>query len=624
MVVAATFVPGLSGASADEPIHMSSTFRGVAGGAQHFMLPMRDNVRLWTSVYFPKNMPATAPTILLRTPYAFGGESRRAKPLLERGYVIVLQNERGRYWSEGEYHIVAGAGPDGYDTIDWISKQPWSNKRVGTLGCSSSGDNQLPLLAQRHPAHAAAITMASGSVIGKMGAFDEHGAFYRGGAVFMPWLTWYLAMGQRDFPKFPPGISDENRDWLAEYAMKHDWMAPRLEDFLSQNTANAELYLPLQDALRQHGAQRGLDFDVFVRRQPNDPAWKTLPLFREGDIIDTPTLWVFQNHDLALGPNLAAFEYVISKGSTPRVRDDQHLLISALGHCTTMTEPENTIDGDRPIGDARVPNRDMFIDWFDHWLRGAENNVPKWPRAQVYVPGKNSWQSFSSWPAATSQRTFYLHSEKGAGSRLGDGQLLDVAPSSIAIDSLVYDPRTPVPTIGGDACCLADVNGSKVQPGSYDQAALELRRDILVYTSPELKVPLDVVGFVEVELYVSSDAPDTDFTANLVDVASDGTAYILAGSIQRARWREGYSQPRFMKPGEVYKLKVGPFYIANRFEAGHRVRLDVSSSNFPRYDRNLNTGGNNFDESRGRVARNSVHHGPVQRSVLRLPIVSLQ
>jgi putative CocE/NonD family hydrolase len=606
-------------AQAQEPVHVIRAFRGLVDRAEHHMLPMRDGIRLWTSVYFPKGVQLPAPTVLIRTPYVFDFEAGGARQFLENGYVVVFQNERGRHWSEGEYRILVGAAEDGYDTVDWISRQPWSNRKVGTFGCSSSGDSQVPLLAQRHPAHAAAITMASGSSIGRIGDFNERGLFYRGGAVQMPWLGWYLVLGQRDFMKFPPDISDYNRDWLAEEATRNNWMNPSLEQFVGANTQSALQHLPLQDALVRHGAQRDTHFDELVRRQPGDPAWRDLRLLEEGDVIDTPTLWVFQTHDLGIGPNLAAFEYVLGKGSTQRARPHQHLLISALGHCSTGRETANTVDGDRPIGDARLQNPAVFVEWFDRWLRDVKPSK-ELPRAQIYLPGKNSWESFATWPAPHDQRVFYLAAGEGQTLRQS-GRLLPAKQAAEGVDSYVYDPRYPTPTVGGDACCIADVGGSIVRAGSFDQGSVELRNDVLIYTSEPMTSPLDVVGFVDVELYVSSDAPDTDFTANITDVAPDGRSYILAGSIQRMRWREGYDKPRFMKPGEVYKVRIGPFYVANRFAPGHRIRIDIASSNFPRYERNLNTGGNNFDEAEGRPARNSVHYGGAYPSAIRLPVL---
>ncbi len=610
-------------------VHMIPEFQGIADHAEHFMVPMRDNVRLWTSVYFPKSMAAPAATILIRSPYAFytpqrgTGSHGLLAHLLERGYVVVFQNERGRYWSEGQFHLLTNAGEDGYDTVDWISKQSWSNKKVGTYGCSSTGDSQVALLTHHHPAHVAAISGASGSSIGNIGPFNEQGLFYRGGAVQMVWIPWYITSGQRDFPKFPPHITQENRDWLAQDAMMNSWMFSEARTFVTANATAALENLPLQDAVRLHGGQNATDFDDLVRRQPNDPAWNTMSLLRPGDQIGAPTLWLFQTHDVGVGPNLAGFEYALRHASTTQARDHQHLIMSPLGHCSYQTETQNTVDGDREIGDARFPFEEVFTSWFDYWLRGVGPPLDTLPRAQVYLPGKNRWVSFLDWPPKGSRKTLYLDSRNSAASRLGDGLLTDTLPSSRGLDSYSYDPRYPVPTVGGDACCLAEVRGAIVKPGSYDQALVEFRKDVLVYTSAVIDQAFDVVGFGEVNLFVSSDAPDTDFTANLVDVAPDGRAFLLSGSIQRARWRDGYDKVRLMESGKVYKLRVGPFFVSNHFEKGHRIRVDIASSSFPRFDRNLNTGGHNYDEAKGRIAQNSVHHGADYASQLVLPVVEL-
>jgi len=612
--------------TAKDPIYIAPAFKNKISGAQHLMLPMRDGVRLWTSIYFPKQSTEKNPTILVRTPYALDYGTEQLLPFLDSGYVIALQNERGRFWSEGEYHILPNAGPDGYDTVDWLSKQPWSNGKIGTFGCSSSGDAQTELAVYDHPAHAAAINAASGSSIGNIGPFNERGLFYRGGAIQMPWLGWYIGWGQRAFPKFPDNISSRNREWLAQEAMKKDLMNPGLQQFSSSEMSRAMATLPLEHVVERFGGQVETDFARFVRRSPGDPAWEDLSLLEQGNKIGVPTLWMFQTHDLGVGPNLAGFEYVINEGATKDAKAHQHMIMSPLGHCNFgMHETSNTINGDRLIGDARYPYQETFLDWFDYWLRGdTSNNIVDLPLAQVYVPGNDSWQSFSTWPPASqTQVPFYLQSGGDANSRLGGGRITNAKPADSGTDSFIYDPSYPVPTVGGDACCIADVGSSKVRPGSFDQGEIELREDILVYTSEALREPVDVVGFAKVTIYVSSNVPDTDFTANLVDVAPDGTAYILAGSIQRARWRNGYDEPELMEPDQVYEVTVGPFFVSNRFQEGHRIRVDIASSNFPRFERNLNTGGKNYNEHKGQVAENTIHFGPDHQSILLLPVVNL-
>lgn len=621
-VLAACLLLVMAGAAAASP--PVRVLENTTERRQNEMLPMRDGVRLWTSIHFPKGMTAKAPAILVRTPYAFEMESTLAQGMVAdfaaAGYIIIFQNERGHFWSEGETRIIANSAEDGYDTIDWIAKQPWSNGKVGTFGCSSSGDSQVKLASLGHPAHGAAMTMSSGSSVGVLGAFHEQGAFYRGGVPQVPWWTWYAAAGISDYPKFPAGISDHNRDWLAHSL--RDWLARTPESNYNPETGYPEdllvSHLPSMDVVRAVNGQI-TEFEKFIRRQPNDPAWKKESFFSAGDPYGVPTLWVFQAYDIGLSPNVAAFEYAHAKADKKDIRDSQYMLISAKGHCSMLTETAHTINGERYVGDARYPYKKAFIEWFDHWLKDKKGKALKKPRAEVYVSGRNQWRQFVSWPPAGAQQvSYYLDSEGRANSRHGDGRLRAAAAATVRQDAYEYDPRYPVPSVGGDVCCV----GPKYQPGSYDQSQVEARNDVLVYTSEPLPQALEVVGFVEAVIFVSSDAPDTDFTAKLVDVDAEGRAYNVGDSIQRARWRDGYDKPTMMEKGGVYELRIGPFFVANRFNAGHRLRLDITSSNFPRYERNLNTGGNNFDETAGRTARNVIHHGSQYPSRIILPALA--
>ena len=585
------------------------------GISEHFhFVPMRDGVRLWTSVRRPAGPHEPLPTILIRTPYDFGVETRRTygAHFLNAGYALVVQNERGRHWSEGEFSIIANGAEDGYDTVDWIVSQPWSNGKVGTIGCSSSGDSQIPLAIADHPAHAAAITMASGSSLGVAGAFHDQGLFYRGGVVQIPWAQWYAAAGQRFFPKFPDNADAEARLWLAETYLdvyERGRIEFDLEAFV--NT------LPVMDMVRSTGAAP-TDFDDFIRRFPNDPQWTEESFYFEGDPFGVPALWMFQLHDIGLDQNMANFEHVIGREGEPGVDSNQKVIVSPLGHCSNLLnlDSEHTIDGERPIGDTRFDYVGVNTEWFDYWLKGENNGALQRPRAEVYIPGLNAWRQFEHWPLQDTRKVdYFLGSEGTANSRgRSDGRLLPQPQVQEVTNSYLYDPFNPVPTVGGDAFDT---------PGSFDYSKLQDREDILVYTSEPLAEELTVLGYAEVILYVSSDAPDTDFAVKIFDVYPDGRAFNLRDSIQRARWRDGYDEPRFMKNGEVYEVRVGPTFVSNQFKRGHRVRLEVTSSNFPRFTRNLNTGGNNFDEKEGRTALNSVHISEQHASRMVLPVVGL-
>jgi putative CocE/NonD family hydrolase len=254
------------------------------------------------------------------------------------------------------------------------------------------------------------------------------------------------------------------------------------------------------------------------------------------------------------------------------------------------------------------------------WLKGEENGFKeKTPRVQYYTMGSNQWQQADQWPPKSAEMTpFYLTSKGSANSLYGDGKLGKTKPGKKSPqDSFTYDPMNPVNSYGGNVCC----SGNAVKGGAFDQQHMETRNDILIYTSAPLNRGIEVTGFIETTLYVASDARDTDFTIKLIDVYPDGRAYNLDETIQRARYRNGYEKEEFMKKGKVYKIEMTPMSTSNYFEKGHRIRIEISSSNFPRFTRNLNTGGNNFDESEGVVAINQIHHNAKYPSQIRLPIV---
>src|SRR5581483_3970708 len=248
--------------------------------------------------------------------------------------------------------------------------------------------------------------------------------------------------------------------------------------------------------------------------------------------------------------------------------------------------------------------------------------VDRLPKVTYYTMGLNKWQSADTWPPAGAQpTTFYLSSERGANSLAGDGALTAAPPDADKADAFTYDPMNPVTSYGGNVCCT----GNAVQGGAFDQRKMEARPDILVYSSEPLKQGIEVSGPIEVTLYVSSDAKDTDFTVKVIDVYPDGRAYNLDETIQRLRYRNGYDKPvAWMEPGKVYKVALQPMTTSNYFEAGQRIRLEVSSSNFPRFDRNMNTGGKNYDESKGAVAHNAVHHSRQYPSEIRITVVKKQ
>jgi uncharacterized protein len=587
---------------------------------QKVMMPMRDGVRLATDIYRPKaNTPV--PIIFSRTPYNFNtyrdGELvvrtlEDAYSAVSRGYAYVVQNERGRFFSEGEWDILGTPLTDGYDAFTWMAEQSWSNGKIGTLGCSSTAEWQMAVGAMDHPAHAAMIPQGFGAGVGRVGDFFEQGNWYRGGATQMLFIAWlYSTQHDPMAPKLPEGIGQEDLLRLQRF---YD-MAPRYPRI---DWAEGLSHLPVQDIIKNANGPKGI-FEDIVTRKPNDPKWFKGGLYHDDVELAIPSFWFVSWYDVSSSPNLALFNHVREYAPDPEVRDNQYLLIAPTLHCAFTRATENTIVGERSMGDARLDYDELTYGWFDYWLKGEANGIKeKLQRVKYFTMGSNKWQTSDTWPPANVQMTpFYLDSKGNANSRLGDGQLISKRPGRDNPDTFTYDPMDPVTSYGGNVCCT----GNAVQGGAFDQQEMELREDILVYTSSPLEEGIEVSGFIESTLYLSSDVKDTDLTIKLIDVYPDGTAYNLDETIQRVRYREGYDKEVFMEEGRVYKVDLTPMSTSNFFEKGHKIRIEVSSSNFPRFDRNLNTGGNNYDETTGRVAKNNIHHSRSYPSSISLPIV---
>jgi putative CocE/NonD family hydrolase len=312
------------------------------------------------------------------------------------------------------------------------------------------------------------------------------------------------------------------------------------------------------------------------------------------------------------------FNQFQQKGLSNKTRNNQFIIIGPSTHCGYPYATENTVVGERELGDARLDFWGIQLNWYDHWLKGVDNGVTDMPKIQYYLMGKNEWRSADQWPLKnTTLKKLYLDSGGQANSRMGDGILTFQPPQAGAVDEFIYDPATPVPSLGGHSCCT----GTDTEAGGYDQSSIEMRNDLLVYTSEVLAEGIEVTGQLEVVLQVSSSAVDTDFTAKLVDVYPDGRAFNVQEGAIRMRHREGLAKKVLMTPGEIYQVHLDLHASSNFFAAGHRIRLEVSSSNFPRWQRNLNTGGNNFDESEWQTATNRVHHAKERLSYVVLPVI---
>lgn len=587
---------------------------------QKVMMPMRDRIRLATDIYRPKT-DEKVPIIFSKTPYNFNswgdGEMRtrtfeRAYEAVSRGYAYVVQNERGRYFSEGEWDILGTPTTDGYDAFTWMADQSWSNGKIATQGCSSTAEWQMAVAALDHPALAAMMPAGYGAGVGRVGDFYEQGNWYRGGAQQMLFTAWlYGVQNDKIRPTFP---ADATQEELIRNSMYFDLAPERPRVDWSEGLA----HLPVQDIIKNVNGPVGV-YEKMIRRKPNDPDWYKGGLYHDDMDLGTPSFWWVSWYDVSSSPNITLYNHVRENAKDKEVRDNQYLIIAPTLHCRYTRATEETIVGERNVGDARLNYDEQTYAWFDHWLKGEKSELmDNLPKVQYYTMGSNKWQSADTWPPeGIKMTTYHLNSGGMANSLNGDGILSEKTPSGDKADAYTYDPHNPVTSYGGNVCCT----GNAVQGGSFDQRKMEVRNDILVYTSEPLKEGVEVSGFIESTLYVSSDAKDTDFTIKLIDVYPDGRAYNLDETIQRARYRDGYDKEVFMEDGKVYKLEMSPMSTSNYFAEGHRIRIEIASSNFPRFERNLNTGGNNYDESVGVVAHNKIHHSTEYPSQIRLPIM---
>jgi uncharacterized protein len=616
-------------------------------------VPMRDGVHLSTDVLLPKGATGKLPTILIRSPYFAQKVSKNGdlRDLwLRQGFAVVVQNERGLALSEGVYRTYAqNAKEDGNDTLDWIVKQPWSNGKVGTIGCSSSGDTQPLTAANNNPALLATIPAGTWTV-GSIPENYTQGVFYRGGVPYSGfYATWYEKLANTERMVLPPDSTQAERVRLRTTF----WGAPKSQfaptPYGPYGTGAGDLpkfmVLPPQAILRKLGGAL-TPYDTYITYTPADPRWKQTEYITASTTSPVPALHVTTLYDPGAVETTRWYRYLQDQGVP-----NQFLVVGGGPHCSfflaeyvgamslgekadeiakarTAEEREGLAEresftladmkfGDLQGGDARYAGEDhgyaiLFLRWFNHWLRGDANNVTSMPKVQIYVMNKG-WISGDHWPFSSTHFTnYYLRSWGASEVHEHTGSLSTSPADHAAEDSFTYDPANPTPSQGG-GCCGLQV--------ARDQRPVEARQDVLVYSTEALKEPVTIAGPVEADLFVSSSARDTDFMVKLVDVYPDGKAINLTEDAFRVRYRDGYEKKVMMERGKVYEIKLTDMVAAIKFPVGHRIRLDIASSNFPTFDRNLNTGGNNFDETTWVVARNTVHHGPQERSHLVLPVI---
>ena len=576
--------------------------QGVAAFQPVVPVPMRDGVRLSANIILPRGEATQKlPVILIRTPYTPTSEVSEplAPPLLSRlvrnGYAVVIVNDRGTQWSEGSYQWLKGANQDGYDILDWITHQSWSNGKVGTFGCSSSGESQPPLATLNHPAHKAMVEMAGATAAGSIPGYHDQGIFYHGGVPDLAWSWWYHRFALQDHPILPTGISQDARARVA--ASFSPEPSYGMVDFLALAS-----HLPTEDILQASGIPR-TEWDRLIRLTPSSPEWKEFDFVRDGDSTRVPGLHIDSWYDVIEAyPTVKLFQYL--SGNSP----NQHLVMGPTAHCRMGTETEATSVGDRTVGDGRFDYVTMITRWFDRWLKD-DRSAPELPAVQYYVLNSSQWKTADSWPPPGGHSIrLFLSSDGHANSLAGDGRLRAQQPTSgAAADEFVDDPMHPVPALGG-SCCSHQV--------AREQSGIEARQDVLVYSSDPFVQAMRIVGDVNVTLFVASSAPDTDFMVKLIDVDSDGHPYNLTDTAVRMRYRNGYAAIAPMQPGQTYSVKLTGMVTATDLLPGHRLRIEVASTNFPNYERNLNTGGHNYDEVASHVARNRVLHGPANASYI--------
>jgi hypothetical protein len=411
--------------------------------------------------------------------------------------------------------------------------------------------------------------------------------------------------------------------------------------------AKAFQHLPEKDIISAVDGPKGIFSDkmpnttggAMIERTPNDPAWRKGGIWQSDTMpINVPGFWFMTWYDVSTGPNLAAYNFVRSTAKG-EAANEQYAVIAPTLHCGYTRAKEDTIVGERSMGDARLDYNTLTYAWFDHFLKGEDNGfLQKQPKVTYFTMGSNKWQHSETWPPEGAKKvTLQLTSEGHANTLHGDGKLMIASSGDSSSllkltgsptgfnaktdlsDTFAYDPMNPTPSYGGNVCCAANTipgNG-----GALDQRKMEERQDILVYTSEPLADGVEVSGPMTATLYVSSDVKDTDVTVKVIDVLPDGTAYNLDETIQRLRYRDGDDKTVWMEAGKVYKVILTPMNTSNYFDAGHRIRIEVAGSNFPRFDRNLNTGGNNYDETSGVVAHTVIHHSAQYPSMITLSVV---
>ena len=556
---------------------------------RHLATPMRGGVKLYGDLYRPKR-EGMFPVLIVRTPYGVqrDGVHQDMIHFAQRGYAALVQDVRGRYESEGAWEPFRNEANDGYDTIEWAARQPWSNGKVGTQGGSYLGHVQWRAATQSPPSlvtmfPAVASTSIYRNWLGLGGAFR---------------LSFNFGWGVVRMP---------NRIMLPQFWHTESYSPPDLQydSVLS--------YLPL-NAMDVHASGYAVQhYRDWLKHQSYDEYWSSVSDEEQFEKVKVPVHTSGGWFDIFLNGTINGFTGMRRKGGTEKVRRESKMIIGAWGHGPSQKF------GDVDFGPGA--NRNLIerqLRWYDHYLKGEDNGIDREPPIEIFYMGVNKWQHAQEWPLPGTRFTPYYLGGANANSARGGGALAATVSAREGSDQYNYDPSNPVPTLGGNNCC-----GTPTQAGPRDQRPIESRQDVLVYTSDALRAPIAIAGPVKMKLFASTDGRDTDWMVKLVDVYPNGFAMNIAEGILRARFRNGLDKMELLTPNQPYEFEIDMAGTANVFQAGHRIRVDITSSNFPQFDRNPNTGDDLGSSKRVRVARQTVYHDGARPSQIVLPVVAL-
>ena len=558
---------------------------------------MRDGTTLYADVYRPAS-PGPHPALLTRTPYdkALRGPAPFVIRAATAGYAVVIQDVRGRFTSEGPFETFINERQDGFDTLDWLASQPWCDGNVGMFGGSYVGLTQWQAAMSGHDALKTIVPVVTAS--------NYHdGWAYQGGAFELQFnLSWTLSVLAFNTVIRETGLYSETHESLIDAV---DAMDAEFHRLPLTDHPNLEKYAAYYHHWINHPTY-------------DDNLWGSIDVSRSYDQITVPAFNIGGWYDIFMGGTIENFTGMRERGATPESKQNR-LMLGPWNHGGMGTgNPIGEFDfGVRSTG-AYIDAEGMQIAWYDKWLRGMDTDLDNEPPVRVFTMGVNEWRHADSWPLpGTEFQGWHFHSQGSANSLNGNGTLSRDEPGAEPPDSYVYNPLNPVPTRGGGLCC----NAVWSLGGAYDQRPVEVREDVLVYTSEPMDQPLNVTGPVKVVLHASSSALDTDWTAKLVDVHPCGYARSLTDGILRARYRNSMTHPELIEPGDVIEYEIDLWATSNIFQPGHSIRVEISSSNFPRFDRNPNTGelpGRSADVA---SALQTVHHSAPYPSRVILPVV---